>query len=79
MDDAALERFYRERLEERLITELAHEKGLTLEKAMEVYYSSRLAALIHEGAEGIQYLSPKALTELLLQTEPELFELFIKK
>ena len=74
MDDRILEQTYQENLEERLISRIAEENGLTLEKAMDVYYRSRLADKIHGGIEGIQYLDHKVLAQILKDTEPELFE-----
>ena len=49
MDDKALEQVYQENLEERIITYLAEQNGLSLEDAMSVYYSSKLSNKIHEG------------------------------
>ena len=74
MDDEALERVYREKLDEMLIAYLAEVKELSLEEAMERYYHSRLASLIAENKEGIQYLDYKTLVQTLLEYEPELFE-----
>ena len=66
----ALEKFYREGLEERLIAHLAKVKNYSLEQAMDVYYHSKLAQKIYEGL----YLDYKVLVEILLDTEPELVE-----
>ena len=73
MDDRILEQSYRENLEERLIAFLAESHGITLEKAMDLYYHSKLAEKIHQGAEGVQYLDHKTLAEILAKTEPKLF------
>ena len=73
MDDKALEQVYQENLEERIITYLAEQNGLSLEAAMSVYYSSKLSNKIHEGREGIQYLDFKVLGDILKETEPQLF------
>ena len=73
MDDRILEQTYRENLEERLIACLADQNGITLEKAMDIYYRSKLADKIHRGMEGIQYLDHKVLAQILLETEPNLF------
>jgi len=70
----ALEKFYREGLEERLIAHLAKVKNYSLEQAMDVYYHSKLAQKIYEGLYDIQYLDYKVLVEILLDTEPELVE-----
>lgn len=74
MDEKILEQTYRENLEEHLIAYLAEQNGFSFEKAMDVYYQSRLADKIHLGSEGIQYLDYKVLAEILRDTEPELFQ-----
>ena len=74
MEGMILEKYYREALEERLIAFLAEMKGISLETAMRVYYSSRLAEKIHAGANGVQYLDEKVLAQILCETEPELFD-----
>lgn len=73
MNDSVLEQAYQESLEEKLIARIAEQNGMTLEKAMDVYYHSLLAEKIHRGEEGVQYLDYKVLAELLLATEPDLF------
>ena len=61
---------YQERLESELISELSSRLGLDASDAMKLYYESRLAREIDEGAYGIQYLSPGYLVdELLLEIE----------
>ena len=74
MDEDWLEYTYREELDERLIAHLAEVKHLSLEKAMDIYYHSRMAEMIGNGAYGIQYLDYKVLVQMMLDTEPELFE-----
>ena len=74
MNEVALEQTYQENLEERLIAFLAEDNGLSLEKAMDIYYRSRLADKIHHGMEGVQYLDHKVLAQILRDTEPGLFE-----
>lgn len=68
-----LEKIYQERLEEQLIAYLAEQHNVTLERAMDIYYSSNLAEKIHDGVEGVQYLDYKVLAQILKETEPELF------
>ena len=70
-DGQALERLYRELLEEELILHLAQVKGMSLEEAMRRYYSSKLADNIGRGAYGVQYLDHKVLVDILIETEPE--------
>ena len=74
MDEKILEQTYQENLEERLITYLAEQHNIPLEKAMDIYYHSRLAEKIHQGVEGVQYLDYKVLADILLDTETELFQ-----
>lgn len=73
MDDRILEQIYQENLEERLIAWLSEQNGISLERAMDIYYHSRLAEKIHQGIEGLQYLDHKVLAQILLETEPDLF------
>lgn len=73
MDDSMLEKIYQERLEEQLIAYLAEQHNITLERAMDIYYSSNLAEKIHAGVEGVQYLDYKVHAQILKETEPELF------
>lgn len=73
VDESILEQVYQENLEERLIACLASMYGLSLEKAMDIYYRSKLAERIHRGEEGIQYLDAKVLAQILRDTEGDLF------
>jgi len=75
MEESILEQTYQENLEERLITYLADQHNLSLEKAMDIYYHSRLAEKIHQGMEGVQYLDYKVLADILFETESDLFRL----
>ena len=75
VDGAELEEVYRESLEEDIISHLAELKDLPLEKAMDVYYNSRLSGKIYEGRFGVQYLDYRVLTEILIDTESSLFEI----
>lgn len=73
MDGETLEKVYQENLEERIIACLSETRGISLEKAMDIYYHSRLADKIHQGVEGVQYLDFKVLVQILGETEQELF------
>ena len=73
MNDQTLERIYQENLEERIIAHLTETCGFSYEKAMDIYYSSKLSGKIHDGKEGVQYLDYKVLVQILLETERELF------
>lgn len=73
VDGKILEKIYQENLEENLIGYLADVKKIGLDEAMNFYYQSKLADKISRGLFGIQYLDYKVLTQILLDTEPELF------
>lgn len=75
MDEKILECVYQENLEERIIIYLAEMNNLSYEKAMDIYYNSKLSDKIHNGKEGIQYLDYKVLVQILIDTERELFEI----
>ena len=47
MDENVLEQIYQEKLEERIIAQIAADRSVSLEKAMDIYYSSELADQIH--------------------------------
>ena len=72
MNEDALERVYQENLEERIISYFAQTNGISLEQAMKIYYSSKLADKISRGDYGVQYLDYKVLVEILCETETEL-------
>ncbi len=72
MNGDVLEKYYKEALEERVISHLAKVKNITLEQAMDIYYRSHLALKIHEGKDDVQYLDYKVLVQIFLDTEPEL-------
>lgn len=73
-DGNVLEQAYREALEESIIVHLSEVKELSLEQAMDVYYSSNLSEKINDGKNDIQYLDYRNLVRILIETEPELFE-----
>lgn len=74
MNEEVLEKIYQENLEERLIAYLAEVCDYTYEKAMDLYYSSKLADKIYLGKNGIQYLDYKVLVQILLETEKGLLD-----
>lgn len=71
MDERVLEQVYQEKLEERIISQIAKERSIPMTKAMQIYYSSSLADKIHQGMEGIQYLDYKVLAQMLMEMECE--------
>lgn len=72
-DDRLMEKIYLEKLEESIISYIASEYDMSFEKAMNLYYRSKLADRIADGEFGIQYLDYKVLVAMLVETEPELF------
>ena len=71
MDENVLEQVYQEKLEERIIAQIAIDRSVPLEKAMNIYYSSELANKIHQGMEGIQYLDYRVLAQILGEMDGE--------
>lgn len=69
MNEELLENIYRENLEERIIAYLAEIRGLSYEKAMDLYYNNYLSDKIYYGEYGIQYLDYKVLAQILLEIE----------
>ena len=67
MNENVLEKIYQENLSERIIAELADRKCISLEKAMDLYYNSRLANMIQLGKYDVQYLDYKVLTQMLCE------------
>lgn len=74
MNEELLERVYQENLEEQIIAYLAEICEFSYEKAMDVYYNSKLSDKIFLGKNGIQYLDYKVLVQILIETEKELLE-----
>lgn len=74
MNEEMLESIYQENLEERIIAYLAETCDFSYEKAMDLYYSSKLSDKIYLGKNGIQYLDYKVLVQILLETEKELLD-----
>ena len=77
VDDKLMEQIYQENLEEKLISNIAHELKLSLAQAMDLYYHSRLSQKIYHGKYGIQYLDYHVLTSYLLKYEQDLVEKYI--
>ena len=65
MSDLELENIYTEHLEEDIVLQLSKKHNISLEKAMQIYYQSKLANWIHSGEFGVQYLDSAVLVELL--------------
>ncbi len=69
-----LEEVYKQNLENDIINILSEMKGIDLRKALDIYYSSKLALQISEDSCGIENMDAKYLAEDLIENEPELFE-----
>ena len=66
MEEELLEKNYQERLEERIIAQIAKTKKIPLSDAMELYYHSSIADKIATGLYDIQYLDYKILAQLAI-------------
>ncbi len=73
IDKDALDKTYKELLEEKIINQLADAKGISIRQAMDVYYRSRLSHEINDGSYGIENMDYRYLVEDLMENEPELF------
>lgn len=65
---------YKQNLENDIIKEVARLKEIELRKAIDIYYSSKLAIQIAEGICGIENMDAKYLAEDLIENEKYLFE-----
>ena len=68
-----LEEIYKQNLENDIINVISEIKGIDLRKAIDIYYSSKLAEQIENGSYGIENMDAKYLAEDLIENEPELF------
>jgi len=73
-DREVLTEIYKQHLETEIIKVVAAIKKLDLRRAIDIYYSSKLAGQIADGSYGIENLDAKYLAEDLIENEPELFE-----
>ncbi|MDO4379216.1 MAG: hypothetical protein Q4C64_08840 [Erysipelotrichia bacterium] len=74
VDRKQLEEIYKQNLENDIINEIAKIKGIELRKAINIYYSSKLAEQIENGSYGIENMDAKYLAEDLIENEPGLFK-----
>jgi hypothetical protein len=68
-----LDRTYKELLEEKIIECLAEKQGISIRKAMDLYYKSKLSQQIFDGSYGIENMDYRYLVNDLVENEPELF------
>lgn len=73
VDRIELEKVYKQNLENDIVKRIAEYQNIDIRKALDVYYSSKLATQIERGENGVENLDPKYLAEDLIQNEPELF------
>lgn len=64
---------YKQNLEESIIAYLSEIKHLELRTSMDIYYRSKLAGQIADGAYGIDNLDYKYLVQDLIENESEFF------
>ncbi|MDY2698438.1 MAG: hypothetical protein SOV61_02720 [Lachnospiraceae bacterium] len=69
-----LEEAYKQNLENDVINALAEFQGISLRKAFDIYYSSKLAEQVENGRYGIENLDAKYLAQDLIENEQELFK-----
>ncbi|MCR5413606.1 MAG: hypothetical protein K6F50_02615 [Kiritimatiellae bacterium] len=72
-DRGVLRKICRERQDEAIVALLAERMHWPYDKAIDVYYRSKLSSQMAEGKYGIDNLSPSYLVEDLIENEPELF------
>lgn len=68
-----LNEIYKQNLEEDIIDYLSKTKNIDLRKAMDIYYSSKLAEQISQGLYGIENCDYRRLAEDLMENEQDLF------
>ena len=68
-----LEEFYKQNLENDIINTISEMKGIDLRKALDIYYSSKLAEQISNNSYGIENMDAKYLAEDLIENEPKFF------
>jgi hypothetical protein len=73
VDREQLTKIYKQNLDEAVVNAISELKHIGIRRAMDIYYSSKLAVQIEEGKYGIENLDPKYLAEDLIENELELF------
>ena len=68
-----LEEVYKQNLEKDIINAISEIKEIDLRKALDIYYSSKLAEQILNDRYGIENMDAKYLAEDLIENEPTLF------
>ena len=72
-DRVQLEEVYKQDLGSNIISALSAIKGIDLRKALDIYYSSKLAGQISKDIYGTGNIDAKYLAEDLIENEPKLF------
>ncbi len=65
---------YHQNLEISIISYLSEYKNIDKNKAMNIYYNSKMADLIQNESYGIENMSPQYLARDIIENESELFE-----
>ena len=73
IDKDVLDRNYKELLEEKIISYIAEKLNISIRKAMDIYYHSKLSEQINDNCYGIENMDYRYLAEDLIENEPELF------
>ena len=68
-----LEEVYKQNLENDIINAISEINEIDLRKALDIYYSSKLAEQISNDRYGIENMNAKYLAEDLIENEPTLF------
>ena len=79
VDKKALEKVYKQNLENDIINAISEMKGIELRKAFDIYYSSKLAEQISNDSYGIENMDAKYLAEDLIENEPVLTMVRLRK
>lgn len=73
-NSTAIEKLYKQNLENDIILYLSETKKIELREAFDIYYSSKLSELIASGETGIENMDYKYLVEDLIENESDLFK-----
>ncbi len=69
IDKEQISIIYKQHLETDIIKHISKLKGIELREAFDIYYSSKLAEQISQGACGMENLDAKYLAEDLIENE----------
>lgn len=69
-----LTKLYKQNLEENIVAYISEKQEITIEEAMDIFYTSELCHQITEGKFGIEYLDFKHLANDLMVNESDMFK-----